>query len=77
MEHFGKIKANQQLGTLTIKTSNGTVKFGMEQPEDRTIDISQQTANQPQNDPQFTEEQQAALDSGVTSQRLATIEGGI
>lgn len=41
MENFGNIKANQQFGTLTIKTSNGNVKFGIDSPGDKVINISE------------------------------------
>lgn len=74
MNNFGNIKANSQWGTLTIKTSTETVKFGADQPQDRTIDISNETAALSPTGSPLSEEQQAALNSGITAERLADIE---
>ena len=37
---FGNIKSNQKLGTLTIKTPNGNVKFEIDSGENKTVDLS-------------------------------------
>lgn len=37
---FDNIKANTQIGTLTIHTNEGDVKFGIEDFSDKEIDVT-------------------------------------
>ena len=43
---FGNIKSNQKLGTLTIKTPNGNVKFEIDSGENKTVDLSSYATQQ-------------------------------